>query len=175
MRQLTFNEWVAVVIAIIIIMYFFFFNGTIFSLQRGADTVASTAVPVMTATTTTSTSTEIMANNTYTLPGIQVTDVVVGTGEEATPGKRVVVNYVGAFPDGRVFDSSIPRGQPFDFTLGAGEVIQGWDEGVAGMKVGGKRMLVISPEKAYGARGAGNVIPPNATLIFQVELLDVQN
>jgi FKBP-type peptidyl-prolyl cis-trans isomerase len=103
-----------------------------------------------------------------------VSDMVVGTGEEAVAGSAVSVHYTGALPDGTVFDSSIPRGEPFTFQLGAGQVIQGWDQGVAGMKVGGKRRLVIPPDLAYGDRGAGGVIPPGATLLFDVELLGVE-
>jgi FKBP-type peptidyl-prolyl cis-trans isomerase FkpA len=113
--------------------------------------------------------------------GIQMTDKQVGTGAEATPGKTVVVHYTGWLFDekapenkGTKFDSSRDRGDPFDFPLGAGHVIKGWDQGVAGMKVGGQRTLVIPPELGYGARGAGGVIPPNATLVFDVELLDVK-
>jgi FKBP-type peptidyl-prolyl cis-trans isomerase FkpA len=105
--------------------------------------------------------------------GLQYTDDVIGTGAEATPGKTVVVHYTGWLMDGTKFDSSVDRNQPFSFPLGGGQVIKGWDEGVAGMKVGGKRTLVIPPALGYGARGAGNVIPPNATLKFEVQLLDV--
>jgi FKBP-type peptidyl-prolyl cis-trans isomerase FkpA len=108
------------------------------------------------------------------------TDTVVGKGNEAVAGKTVYVNYTGWLHDpkapqqrGKQFDTSIGRG-PFYFPLGGGRVIKGWDEGVAGMKVGGKRTLVIPPELGYGARGAGGVIPPNATLVFDVELLDVK-
>lgn len=101
-------------------------------------------------------------------------DVVVGTGAEAVPGKTVSVHYVGMLPDGTVFDASRPRGQAFSFTLGSGQVIKGWDQGVAGMKVGGKRQLIIPPDLAYGSQGAGSSIPPNATLIFEVELLEVK-
>jgi len=108
------------------------------------------------------------------------TDTVVGKGKEAVAGATVVVNYTGWLHDakaaqqrGQQFDSSVGRG-PFSFPLGAGRVIPGWDQGVAGMKVGGKRTLVIPPELGYGNRGAGNVIPPNATLVFDVELLDVK-
>ena len=108
-------------------------------------------------------------------------DVKVGTGEEAVVGKMVEVHYTGwlydpAAPDkkGAKFDSSRDRGTPFSFLLGAGRVIKGWDRGVAGMKVGGQRMLTIPAEMAYGARGAGNVIPPNAALIFDVELLGLR-
>lgn len=110
--------------------------------------------------------------------GLQSTDAVVGTGPEATAGKTVQVHYTGwLFTDGKKgakFDSSLDRGQPFSFRLGGGQVIEGWDKGVAGMKVGGKRTLVIPPEQGYGAQGAGGVIPPNATLVFDVELLGVK-
>jgi FKBP-type peptidyl-prolyl cis-trans isomerase len=104
---------------------------------------------------------------------MQIEDLQVGTGAEAVSGKRVSVHYTGWLTNGKKFDSSLDRGQPFQFRLGAGEVIQGWDKGVAGMKVGGKRKLTIPPELGYGARGAGGVIPPNATLVFEVELLGV--
>jgi peptidylprolyl isomerase len=109
--------------------------------------------------------------------GLKYTDGKVGDGAAATAGHKVSVHYTGWLDnkdeEGTKFDSSLDRGQPFGFTLGGGQVIKGWDEGVAGMKVGGKRTLVIPPELGYGARGAGGVIPPNATLIFDVELLTV--
>ena len=113
-----------------------------------------------------------------TLPsGLQVEDVVAGDGDEARAGAHVVVHYTGwLYTDGAAgakFDSSKDRGDPFSFPLGAGHVIRGWDEGVAGMKVGGTRRLIIPPQLGYGARGAGGVIPPNATLLFEVELLGV--
>jgi FKBP-type peptidyl-prolyl cis-trans isomerase len=104
---------------------------------------------------------------------LQFDDLVVGEGETAAAGKQVTVHYVGTFEDGRVFDQSVGRG-PFSFKLGAGRVIKGWDMGVEGMKVGGKRKLVIPSELAYGSRGAGNVIPPDTTLVFEVELLGVE-
>ncbi len=104
---------------------------------------------------------------------LEITDLVVGTGTEATAGKRVKVHYTGTLTTGAKFDSSLDRGTPFEFSLGHGEVIQGWDQGVAGMKVGGKRKLVIPPEMGYGARGVGRIIPPNSTLVFEVELLGV--
>ena len=110
-----------------------------------------------------------------TMPdGLQYTDDQVGTGAEATTGKTAVVHYTGWLMDGTKFDSSVDRNQPFSFPLGAGQVIKGWDEGVVGMKVGGKRTLIIPPALGYGARGAGGVIPPNATLKFEVQLLDVR-
>ena len=112
---------------------------------------------------------------------LQKIDTTLGTGAEATPGKHVSVHYTGWLFDaaaadqkGTKFDSSLDRGQLFDFPLAAGHVIKGWDEGVAGMKVGGKRTLIIPPEMGYGARGAGGVIPPNAVLVFDVELHGVE-
>ena len=100
-----------------------------------------------------------------------IEDVQVGAGAEAIAGKRVTVHYRGTLTNGTKFDASYDRNKPFEFNLGAGEVIKGWDQGVAGMKVGGKRKLTVPPELGYGARGAGGVIPPNATLVFEVELL----
>ena len=107
--------------------------------------------------------------------GLQYEDTVVGQGDEATAGRPVQVHYTGWLynngTQGAKFDSSKDRGRPFEFPLGAGHVIKGWDEGVQGMKVGGTRVLTIPPEMGYGSRGAGGVIPPNATLVFEVELL----
>ena len=107
--------------------------------------------------------------------GLGIVDEVVGTGAEATADHEVSVHYTGWLQsDGKKFDSSLDRGQPFQFQLGAGQVIQGWDKGVAGMKVGGKRKLTIPADMGYGERGAGGAIPPNATLLFDVELLGVK-
>ena len=108
-----------------------------------------------------------------TASGLQYEDEVVGTGTEAVAGKTVEVHYTGTLVDGKKFDSSRDRGKPFSFKLGAGMVIKGWDEGVAGMKIGGKRKLVIPANLGYGTRGAGGAIPPNAVLHFDVELLKV--
>lgn len=105
--------------------------------------------------------------------GLIIEDVTVGDGDEAKAGQKVTVHYRGTFTDGRIFDESYKRGEPFTFNLGAGQVIQGWDQGVAGMKVGGKRKLTIPPDLAYGQRGAPGAIPPNSTLMFEVELLKV--
>ncbi len=111
-------------------------------------------------------------NTRTTDTGLIIEDKVIGDGNEAVSGKTVTVNYTGTLTNGDQFDSSIGRA-PFSFPLGAGRVIKGWDEGVAGMKEGGKRILTIPPELGYGSRGAGNVIPANATLIFEVDLLKV--
>ncbi|MEW6056300.1 MAG: FKBP-type peptidyl-prolyl cis-trans isomerase [Bdellovibrionota bacterium] len=101
-------------------------------------------------------------------------DLKVGSGAEATTGKTVRVHYTGWLTNNTKFDSSVDRGQPFSFILGQGQVIQGWEKGVMGMKAGGKRKLTIPPELGYGEQGAGSVIPPNSTLIFEVELLEVK-
>ena len=125
--------------------------------------------------------TAMTASTEANITQLQKIDTLPGTGREAEPGFNVSVHYTGWLYDetaeghkGKKFDSSVDRKEPFDFALGAGQVIQGWDEGFAGMKIGGKRTLIIPPEMGYGARGAGGVIPPNATLIFDVELLDVK-
>jgi peptidylprolyl isomerase len=125
------------------------------------------------------TATAQAVGKTMTTPsGLQITDSKIGTGATPKPGQICVMHYTGwLYQDGakgKKFDSSLDRGQPFEFPIGKQRVIAGWDEGVASMKVGGKRTLIIPPELGYGARGAGGAIPPNATLIFDVELLDVK-
>ena len=125
----------------------------------------SSSSNVQTATTTTMTTTD----------GLQITDVVVGSGATAEPGDTITVNYVGTLTNGTVFDASANHGSSgFSFTLGKGQVIKGWDEGIVGMKVGGKRKLVIPAALAYGNQAVGGVIPANSTLVFEVELLNVQ-
>ena len=108
-----------------------------------------------------------------TASGLKYVELQEGTGPEAAKGQHVRVHYTGWLKDGKKFDSSVDRGEPFEFPLGGGRVIKGWDEGVAGMKVGGKRKLIIPPDLGYGTRGAGGVIPPNAELTFEVELLGI--
>ena len=131
------------------------------------------------ATVTSSGRSTAATNQVVEMPnGLKYTDTKTGDGATATPGSKVSVHYTGWLYNndkkGAKFDSSVDRGKPFEFKLGAHQVIAGWDEGVAGMRVGGKRTLIIPPELGYGARGAGGVIPPNATLMFDVELLGVQ-
>ena len=116
-----------------------------------------------------------MSDNTITTAsGLQYRDVEVGTGESPKAGQQVTVHYTGTLTDGKKFDSSRDRNSPFTFIIGVGQVIRGWDEGVLSMNVGGRRILTIPADLGYGARGAGGVIPPNATLVFDVELLSVR-
>jgi peptidylprolyl isomerase len=144
-------------------------------------TLAAVALTVLTVSVT-SMPTAAMAQTPgkamTTASGLQIIDTTVGTGATPTPGQICVVHYTGWLYEegkkGRKFDSSLDRNNPLEFPVGQRRVIAGWDEGVASMKVGGKRTLIIPPELGYGARGAGGVIPPNATLIFDVELLDVK-
>lgn len=181
------NKWVAIVVAVVIVALFFggFF---LYSFNREvaesvANMGATSTVPVMqdTATSTlikplnaTTTQTTKRMNTTTTPEGLVIEDIRVGTGDVATPGQNVAVHYTGTLQNGTKFDSSVDRGQPFVFPLGAGRVIKGWDQGVAGMKVGGKRRLVIPASLAYGAQSPSPAIPPNSTLIFEVELLGIQ-
>jgi FKBP-type peptidyl-prolyl cis-trans isomerase len=133
------------------------------------------------APTTTSENNTLIANNTMsdanvitTPSGLQYIEIKEGTGATPKAGQTVVVHYTGTLTNGEKFDSSRDRGTPFSFNIGMGQVIKGWDEGLSTMKVGGRRELIIPPELGYGARGAGGVIPPNATLKFDVELIDVK-
>lgn len=136
------------------------------SLQSAQLIAQSSETPITTAKKV-----EASKNYVTTASGLKYLDLVQGTGADPTAGQTVSVHYIGTLEDGTKFDSSRDRGAPFQFKLGAGQVIKGWDEGLSTMKIGGRRQLVIPPELGYGARGAGGVIPPNATLIFDVELL----
>ena len=126
------------------------------------------------AAPSTSSPMKVSGQPTTTASGLQYWDIVVGTGPAATPGNVVKVHYTGFLTTGEKFDSSRDRDEPFDFVVGAHQVITGWDEGVVGMKVGGKRQLRIPPAAGYGKAGVGSVIPPNATLIFDIELMEVR-
>jgi peptidylprolyl isomerase len=145
-----------------------------------ATPMATTTMPqtVMAATMVASEAEKLMptesdAEYIITPTGLKYKDLEVGTGDRPNARQLVSVHYTGTLPNGKVFDSSLKRGEPFTFPIGSGRVIKGWDEGVATMKVGGKRQLVIPAELAYGSRGVPGVIPPNATLTFDVELLDI--
>ncbi len=146
---------IAVAIAVVVAIGFLFFGSALF------------------APFTPETAEQADTTNTNVAGTPMITDTVVGTGDEAVAGKTVVLNYVGTFEDGSVFDASERHGQPLSFVLGKGMVIAGWDQGIAGMKVGGKRHLVIPPELGYGPNDYGP-IPGNSTLIFEVELLEVK-
>ncbi|MCX6786473.1 MAG: FKBP-type peptidyl-prolyl cis-trans isomerase [Candidatus Kaiserbacteria bacterium] len=162
---------IAVALALAVVIFFFVFNGmSLFSIS----TQPSQEVTIETATTTNSNAPTTMPTENVTQ--LQVTDEVVGTGAVAAVGNSVTVNYVGSFTNGTVFDASSKHPETangFTFTLGAGNVIKGWDDGVVGMKVGGKRKLVVPPSLGYGPNDYGS-IPGNSTLIFEVELLKVQ-
>jgi len=143
-------------------------------MQVTADIFTSTELPKPPAGATTKPASEGAKPVTDKATGLITEDLKVGDGAEARRGQKVTVHYRGTLTNGTKFDASYDRDEPFTFNLGAGQVIKGWDQGVAGMKVGGKRKLTIPPALGYGARGAGGVIPPNATLVFEVELLDVK-
>ncbi len=166
MKKLSSKQWIAVVVSLVVVVLFLTLGDTITSLFSGGENVAMT-------------NNSIIGNQAnVSVPGLVIEDIVVGTGDVAVAGKLVTTHYKGMLQDGRVFDTSIGR-QPFTFPLGQGLVIQGWEKGIEGMRVGGKRRLTISPELGYGTvdmkDGAGNVvIPGNSTLVFEVELLEVK-
>ncbi len=161
MKKLSQKEAVAIVVALVLIAGFIAYG----SLGLSTSSLSLNNLSLNNMNTTNDSSAQV--------PKLLTEDLTVGTGTEAVAGKHVVVNYEGKLLDGTVFDSSYTRGTPFDFDLGAGQVIQGWDQGVVGMKVGGKRKLVIPASLAYGDRAIGT-IPANSTLVFEVELLDVK-
>ena len=151
MKTLDTKEWIAVAVAVFVVGFFFIFGQGLVSLFTNSKAKMNIA----------------------TTPQVSIQDEVAGTGEIAASGNRVIVHYTGKFMDGKVFDSSVTRGEPFQFVLGAGQVIKGWDEGIVGMRVGGKRVLTIPPSLGYGMNDYGP-IPGNSTLIFEVELLKVE-
>jgi FKBP-type peptidyl-prolyl cis-trans isomerase len=144
-----------------------------FGITSGCGGNDKPSAPAAASAPSTSAPMKVTGPPTTTASGLQYWDIIVGTGATATPGVNVQVHYSGFLTNGQKFDSSRDRNEPFVFPLGAGQVIKGWDEGVAGMKVGGQRQLRIPPQLGYGAAGAPGAIPPNATLIFDVELLGV--
>lgn len=150
MKKLSKNEWIAVGVSLFVVGFFFLFG--------------QAAVSLFSKNTANK-----LAQNTK----LMTQDIVVGTGEEAVSGSTVVVHYVGRFTSGQVFDSSVERNEPFQFVLGSGQVIKGWDEGLVGMRVGGKRIISVPPELGYGMQDYGP-IPGGSTLIFEVELLKVE-
>jgi peptidylprolyl isomerase len=170
------NKAIAIWVGIIVVFGVFLFGVTtdFFGLSGASTTTSETSTTEQASggNQQTQVLTQEIMDQLETQGAVAASDIVVGTGEEAVAGKLVTVNYTGVLPDGTKFDSSLDRGTPFQFVLGAGQVIQGWEIGVNGMKVGGRRQLVIPPSLAYGERAIG-AIPANSTLIFDVELLDV--
>lgn len=163
---------IAVALALVVVAVFFIFPGLSPFGQVTQSNDTSTEVATTTTTTTTQTATTMPTGNADQL---QMTDETIGTGATAAAGDTVTVNYVGSLTDGTVFDASANHGTTgFTFKLGAGQVIKGWDEGIVGMKEGGKRKLVIPASLAYGDQAIGNIIPANSTLVFEVDLLKVQ-
>lgn len=150
MKELNKNEWIAVFVAISVVGFFFVFGQTLISIfNPQAKTIMQQQ------------------------SDLQIQDEIIGTGETALPGMLVTVHYVGHFSDGKVFDSSVDRNEPFKFLLGSGQVIKGWDQGVVGMKVGGKRILIVPPSLGYGMQDYGP-IPGGSVLIFEIELIKVE-
>lgn len=166
MNKITRNQWIAVAVALVVVGVGYVAGGSLFSMFGNSDeSNMSMNNDQMTANT---------SDAMVPPAGLEITDVTVGTGAEAKSGNTVTLNYTGAFTDGQIFDASANHGQPISFVLGSGQVIKGWDQGIVGMKVGGKRHLVIPSDLAYGDMGYPGAIPPKATLIFDVELLEVK-
>ncbi len=153
MKKLNTQQWIAVVVAVFVVGFFFVFGQSVLNFFN-EQKLNTTLMP-------------------SSLGGLKSVDTLIGGGDVAEVGNRVTVNYVGHFPDGTVFDSSVARNEPFQFVLGAGKVIEGWDKGIIGMRVGGTRTLTVPPDMGYGANDYGP-IPGNSTLIFEVQLLKVE-
>ena len=167
MKKINRKQWIAVFVSFAVIIVFFTTGRDFVSFfNSGNKATLNTEINTMDSAPSNSFSSSVS--------GFEIQDITVGVGPEAMAGKIITVNYSGAFTDGRVFDSSYKRNTPFEFTLGAGQVIAGWDKGFDGMKVGGKRRLIVPPAFGYGPAGMPNLIPPNSTLIFEVELLGVR-
>ncbi len=166
MKRLEKREWIAVVSGIIVVMIVFF-GGTLWNTLTGSNAADKTEDTTPVENTTT------VMKNISTTKGLEIYDELVGTGTVAVVGKTVITHYVGTLTNGTKFDSSLDRKTPFEFPLGGGRVIPGWDIGIIGMQVGGVRRLVISPELAYGSQPIGS-IPANSTLIFEIALLGVK-
>ena len=152
MKNLNKNQWVAVVVSLVFLTYLLFIGPIMNLLNPSSTNELDTQAPQT---------------------GVVTQEIVIGDGSLAVAGDTITVHYVGTLLDGKVFDSSLDRNTPFSFTLGIGQVIRGWDEGFSGMRVGGKRLLIVAPDYGYGDQGVG-AIPPNSTLIFEVELLNVE-
>ncbi|HEY0908073.1 MAG TPA: FKBP-type peptidyl-prolyl cis-trans isomerase [Candidatus Paceibacterota bacterium] len=173
MKTLEKREWIGVAVAVLAATILFF-GHTIWGYITGSNRAEmSPASQEILSTAGTTTAMELSATNISAVKGVEIYDLRVGTGTEAVAGKKVTAHYVGTFPNGTKFDSSLDRGTPYTFTLGSGTVIKGWDIGITGMRPGGVRALVISPEYGYGKAMIGE-IPANSTLVFQVQLIDVQ-
>ncbi len=173
MKKLGKNEKTAVFVSLAVILFFFAAASVVGFVSKGKIAGEGSADRHSASLSELTVETK-KAPESININGMKVTDTVVGTGEEAVAGKVVTVHYTGTLTDGTKFDSSVDRGQPFRFILGAGQVIQGWEQGFAGMKVGGKRSLVIPANMAYGDRAIGS-IPAGSTLLFDVELLAVDS
>ncbi len=167
MKKISQRQWIGIVIALVTVFVLFAFADFFYGIVSGGQAVSDNSL------TDQNISVEQTTNNMLNAK-LEMTDTKIGTGDIAVSGKLVTVHYVGTLLDGKKFDSSVDRGSPFQFTLGVGQVIRGWDMGVEGMKVGGKRHLVIPPELGYGSQSIANIIPANSTLVFDVELLKVE-
>ncbi len=176
MKKLNRNQWIAVFVSLVIVIVFFTTGRDFVSFFNSGNRAKLNTEQIIDSTSNEINTMDSTPSNSFSssVSGFEIQDITVGAGLEAMAGKIVTVNYSGAFTDGRVFDSSYKRGTPFEFTLGAGQVIAGWDKGFDGMKVGGKRRLIVPPAFGYGPAGVPNLIPPNSILIFEVELLGVR-